>query len=71
MTIDQAISGTRSQALVRHYPSSAQSRFDSQGSVSKPATPIFAPENGSGTTGRSRDRAWLKRGTAVASSGLA
>jgi len=66
MTIDQTISGTRSQALVRHYPCSAQIRFDSQGWASKPATPILAPKNGSGTRDRCRDREWLKRGAAVA-----
>lgn len=71
MTIDQAVSGTRSQAPVRHYPCAAQIRFDLQGSASKPATPIFAPKNGSGTKVGCRDRAWLKRGAAVASGGLA
>jgi len=38
MTIDQPITGTRAQALVRHYPCSAKIRFASQGSASKPAT---------------------------------
>jgi len=66
MTIDQPITGTRAQALVRHYPCSAKIRFASQGSASKPATSNFASKNGSGTRDRCRDREWLKRGAAVA-----
>ena len=70
MTIDQAVSGTRSQAPVRHYPFAAQIRFDLQGSASKPATPIFAPKNGSGNKGGRRDREWLKRGPRSHSGGF-
>ena len=66
MTIDQAITGTRAQALARHYPCSTRMRFASQGSASKPATSNFASKNGSGTRDRCRDGGWLKRGAAVA-----